>query len=499
MMSAAATSSSAPCDRGRAGRRARSGGSPGSPRRGRGPAGPRPKTSSRFASSRARWRTASAETAEVRTLVSAIPSISATGASVVPSKTTTTPWTRGSPPIVTSFTARCPPTSDGIMISSPCSSPTNARGGSVSGSRPVVERRLERVDRDDRRQVALDVAGGEIGEVHSRLTVEYKPEYCAQWDAQRPPRLRPTAPHSRGGRRVGLATGLLVYALNGRRDEFSTAVSEASVVGADGDGGAARRSALLARSEAWHVTIEAAGGRVGAAGPVPRLEHAGASAAWSTAARRGRADRRAAPLERRAVPAGADADRRGVPDPRRRGRAGGGRPRSRWSGRSGLPWWSPLIAAAVIVAGGAGLRRLALCRGRELWRGLAVIRSLRGGGRVVGWVLVAVFAQIFRNWLLLHAVGVDASFFDAIAVLIAVVTLGQLPGRSGGRRRRRGADPRQRRRRGVGGRGRADDRDRHRGRARLHRLGRSGPAVGPFEAARCARGLSWLRRGERCV
>jgi uncharacterized membrane protein YbhN (UPF0104 family) len=43
------------------------------------------------------------------------------------------------------------------------------------------------------------------------------------------------------------------------------------------------------------------------------------------------------------------------------------------------------------------------------------------------FVLLAVFAQIFRNWMLLHAVGVDASFFDAIAVLIAVVTLGQLP------------------------------------------------------------------------
>jgi hypothetical protein len=41
--------------------------------------------------------------------------------------------------------------------------------------------------------------------------------------------------------------------------------------------------------------------------------------------------------------------------------------------------------------------------------------------------LVAVFAQIFRNWLLLNAVGVNASFFDAIAVLIAVVTLSQLP------------------------------------------------------------------------
>ena len=45
----------------------------------------------------------------------------------------------------------------------------------------------------------------------------------------------------------------------------------------------------------------------------------------------------------------------------------------------------------------------------------------------MGLVLIAVFAQIARNWLLLHAVGVDASLFDAIAVLIAVVSLGQLP------------------------------------------------------------------------
>jgi hypothetical protein len=75
----------------------------------------------------------------------------------------------------------------------------------------------------------------------------------------------------------------------------------------------------------------------------------------------------------------------------------------------------------------AGLRHLALRTGRELWKGLAVLRSLRGGGRLVGLVLVAVFAQILRNWLLLHAVGVEASIFDAIAVLIAMVTLSQLP------------------------------------------------------------------------
>jgi hypothetical protein len=96
-------------------------------------------------------------------------------------------------------------------------------------------------------------------------------------------------------------------------------------------------------------------------------------------------------------------------------------------GPLGLPWWLPLVAFATIVTASAGLRHLALSTGRELWRGLAALRSLNHSSRVIAFVLVAVFAQIFRNWLLLHAVGVDASFLDAIAVLIAVVTLSQLP------------------------------------------------------------------------
>jgi uncharacterized membrane protein YbhN (UPF0104 family) len=96
-------------------------------------------------------------------------------------------------------------------------------------------------------------------------------------------------------------------------------------------------------------------------------------------------------------------------------------------GPLGLPWWLPIAVVVVFGLASAGLRRLALSTGRELWHGLAVLRSRNGGSRVIGFVLVAVFAQIFRNWLLLRAVGVDASIFDAIAVLIAVVTLGQLP------------------------------------------------------------------------
>jgi hypothetical protein len=56
-----------------------------------------------------------------------------------------------------------------------------------------------------------------------------------------------------------------------------------------------------------------------------------------------------------------------------------------------------------------------------------VLRNLRGRNVVVALILVAVGSQIARNWLMLHAVGVDASVFDAIAVLIAMVTLSQLP------------------------------------------------------------------------
>jgi uncharacterized membrane protein YbhN (UPF0104 family) len=42
-------------------------------------------------------------------------------------------------------------------------------------------------------------------------------------------------------------------------------------------------------------------------------------------------------------------------------------------------------------------------------------------------VLVAVLAQIARNYLILRSTGVAVSLFDSIAVLIAMVTISQLP------------------------------------------------------------------------
>jgi hypothetical protein len=40
----------------------------------------------------------------------------------------------------------------------------------------------------------------------------------------------------------------------------------------------------------------------------------------------------------------------------------------------GLPWWLPIIGVAVIGTASAGLRQLALLKGRELWTGLPVLR-----------------------------------------------------------------------------------------------------------------------------
>ena len=57
------------------------------------------------------------------------------------------------------------------------------------------------------------------------------------------------------------AAAVLVAILWGKRDEFSTALSSASITVLLG-AAALQLVALLARSEAWHICIEAAGGTV---------------------------------------------------------------------------------------------------------------------------------------------------------------------------------------------------------------------------------------------
>jgi uncharacterized membrane protein YbhN (UPF0104 family) len=216
-----------------------------------------------------------------------------------------------------------------------------------------------------------------------------------------------------------------VLVLAGRRQEFTDALSSASVwvlaVAV-----LLQIVALVSRSEAWHLTIEAAGGtvarrvlyRASAMGVLGGVLNAQLAAAARIAALR-----RSSPDVAPRVPTLIAAEFPIVATEAMLAALAS----FTLVKPLGLPWWLPIVFVAVFGTISAGLRHLALREARVLWKGLAVLRQLRHGTRVFVFVLVAVFAQIFRNWMLLHAVGVDASFFDAIAVLIAVVSLAQLP------------------------------------------------------------------------
>src|SRR4051794_6425164 len=76
----------------------------------------------------------------------------------------------------------------------------------------------------------------------------------------------------------------------------------------------------------------------------------------------------------------------------------------------GLPWWLPIVALAVVATLSAGLRHLALRKGRELWRGPPLLRRPRGGAPVLGLVLLAPFAPILPHRLPPRAGGGAAPF-----------------------------------------------------------------------------------------
>lgn len=222
-----------------------------------------------------------------------------------------------------------------------------------------------------------------------------------------------------------LAAAAIVAALAGKRHEFSTALASCSVPILIATT-ALQALALVSRTEAWHLSIEAAGGTVERrilfrASSMQVL--GGVINGHLGVAARIAALRHSSPDVSPQVPTliAAEFPILAVEAVLAAGAS------FTLIGPLGIPWWVPVIAIVVIAVLSAGMRHLAAREAREVWRGLAVIRSLSKGSRVVAFVLVAVFSQIFRNWIMLHAVGVDASLFDSVAVLIGLVTLSQLP------------------------------------------------------------------------
>jgi hypothetical protein len=224
---------------------------------------------------------------------------------------------------------------------------------------------------------------------------------------------------------AGGVTAALVVAVAGKGHQFSTALHSASA-GILIAAVALQLVALLARTEAWRVCVAAAGGtpdrrrlyRASSMGFVGSLVNAQLGVAARIAALR-----RSAPAEspRVAPLIGAELPIMAIEATL------GALASLTLVGPLGLPWWSPVVAIAATLGVSAGLRSLAVRSSRGVIRGLAVLRSHDRHALILAFVLVAVFAQIARNWILLQAVGVDASVFDATAVLIALIALAQLP------------------------------------------------------------------------
>jgi uncharacterized membrane protein YbhN (UPF0104 family) len=221
------------------------------------------------------------------------------------------------------------------------------------------------------------------------------------------------------------ALGVLAAVVVSRRDVFADALASAPLW-LLGVAVLLQLAALLSRSEAWHRCVEAAGSTVPRRG-VFRASGIGGLGSIVNGqlglAARIATLRRSAPAECPRVGALLAAE---VPIVAIEVSLAA-LTSFTLLGPLGLPWWSAVLCVAVSIAAVWGLSTLSRRRTTGLWSGLAILRSLDGRSRIFGLILIAVFAQIARNWLALHAIGVDASVFDAIAVLIALVTLSQLP------------------------------------------------------------------------
>ena len=92
-----------------------------------------------------------------------------------------------------------------------------------------------------------------------------------------------------------------------------------------------------------------------------------------------------------------------------------------------MPWWVAVtcLVVATLVIGGLG--RFVRDRREGFWKGLAVLRGLKSRNVIIGLVMFATGAQVVRNMVVLEGIGVDISILDAVALLIASAAVGLLP------------------------------------------------------------------------
>jgi uncharacterized membrane protein YbhN (UPF0104 family) len=217
----------------------------------------------------------------------------------------------------------------------------------------------------------------------------------------------------------------LVIGLWNKRDDFVTALGSASAKVLIGSVGL-QVIWLIARSEAWHVCVEAAGGTAGR-----RLLYRAAAlgylgnlfnSSFGLAVRIG-ALRRTAPADSPGPSVLIAAELPIVVIEM----ALAALLSFTLIAPAGLPWWAALafLGGATLVI--AGMGRFIRNRREGFWSGLAVLRGLQSRNTIIALVMFATGAQVVRNYVVLRGLGVDISILDAVALLIAAAAIGLLP------------------------------------------------------------------------
>ena len=222
-----------------------------------------------------------------------------------------------------------------------------------------------------------------------------------------------------------VVTAALVVGLWSKRDDFVEAFSSASARTLTAAIGL-QVIWLIARSEAWHVSVEAAGGRVDR----PRLYRAAALGYVGNifnsnfglgvriaALRRSAPDHSPSPgvLIAAELPivvieiALAAILSFTLISP------------------LGMPWWAAVVIVAVATGAITGMGRFVRHRREGFWQGLDVLRGLQSRNTIIGLVMFATAGQVARNMIVLEGLGIDITVLDAVALLIASAAVGLLP------------------------------------------------------------------------
>jgi uncharacterized membrane protein YbhN (UPF0104 family) len=220
-------------------------------------------------------------------------------------------------------------------------------------------------------------------------------------------------------------TVALVLGLWDKRDDFAAALSDASVW-ILASAAALQVVWLIARSEAWHVCVGAAGGAVGrrrlyrasAVGYLGNLFNSHFGMGVRIAALR-----RSAPTDSPNVSTLITAEMPIIVIEV----ALAAICSFTLIGPLGLPWWAPVIFLAVALGVVIALTRLANGRREGFWAGLGVMRGLGSRNTIVALVMFATGAQVVRNWVVLQGLGVDVSVLDSVALLIGAAVVGLFP------------------------------------------------------------------------